>query len=185
MSEGFWGRQAAFIKKLSRKDQIVLLGGLILIAAVIVSLTPNMAPAKKPSQEGPGEISSQEYCKWLEDKLEDILELVPGVGKVKAMITLDGEIGKEIAYNETNSHSSSGDASSKTSEQSTVTKEAVLERDGTTTTPYIVSDKYPVAVSAIIAAEGAGDPVIQELITDAVIKSMNIPAHRIKVMPRK
>ncbi|MDR2519852.1 MAG: hypothetical protein LBC69_02175 [Eubacteriaceae bacterium] len=182
MSGGFWGRQADFYKKLKTKDKIALLVALALCSFLAISLSDTLAKPKEKSQASA--MTTKQYQEDLENRIASFLSNIQGAGKVDVIITLDGEMAKDIAYNETSTQSSSTDAYSRVSEQATTTREVVLERDGTASSPYIITDKYPKAIGAIVAAQGASDPIICEYITDAVMASLNVPAHRIKVLPR-
>jgi len=183
MTEGFLSRKPAFFQKLKTKDKIVLLCSIALLAILLISISDSFAGLTKAETSTKG-MTTQEYREDLETRLSEFLSQIKGVGKVSVFITLEGELSKDIAFNETSSQSSSSDSSQRISEQTTTTREVVYEKDGSGSSPFILTDKYPQAVGALIAAQGADDPAIREQITQAVIAALDVPAHKVNVLTR-
>lgn len=91
------------------------------------------------------------------------------------MITLEGEVMKEIAYNETTNASAT---------QTSASKDAILVKDSNGTTPYIVKEKYPAVVGVVVVAQGADNATVKYYIIEAVKAALNIGSHKIVVIPK-
>jgi len=171
-------------KNFSAKDKIVIIAALILIGILLVSISGLFTSKASTNKSVSTEFNAANYKDNLELQLKNTLSLVSGVGKVDVMITLEGEVNKEIAYNETTSGSSSSDTSTRSSEQTTISKDAIMVKDGSATTPYTVEDKYPEVVGVIIVAEGGSNSQTKANIIDAVKTALGIPSYKIVVLPK-
>lgn len=139
----------------------------------------------KDKKETSKELSSSEYKLSLEKSIEETLSKVSGVGNVKVTITLDGEIEKNIAYNESNSTSTSGSGDANTNDSSNSSKDAVMVRDGSNESPFTTKDKYPEVVGVVIVASGAGNKTVQYYITKSVEALLSLPSYKVVVLPSK
>jgi len=155
--------------------------GLVLVAFPLLFNSDSIDSTTKTEKQQ--QQDAQVYKEDLEQRLTDILTNVDGVGQVKVMVTLDGENSKSIAYNETTSGSSSTDNTSRSSEQTTVSKDAVLVKEGTETSPYTLEDKYPQVLGVVVVADGAQNVYVKSYITNAVKTALNISAHKVVVLP--
>lgn len=160
---------------------IILLIGLFLI--FLSSLFPSSSDNK--NEKNRESISSSEYKLSLEKSIEDTLSKVSGVGDVKVTITLDGEVERDIAYNETNSSSSSLDNSKNTNENNTSSKDAVMVRNGSSESPFTTKDNYPGVVGVVIVASGANNKTVQYYITKSVEALLELPSYKVVVLPSK
>ena len=122
--------------------------------------------------------------------MEDTLECVEGVGKVKVMLTLKSSEresggkgqarGKE---NEITEEDSKG--GSRVSEDRSLSHTSIYEQksDGTQT-PYVSKEMAPEIEGMVIAADGGDDPVVVKNLTEAVQALFGVEAHKIKIMKR-
>ena len=164
--------------KLPAKQQllILLLAGILLV--VVVSPVPDQkdpeigtgAGQEETETEG-GEAAEQQYERLLEKRVEDTLECVEGVGKVKVMLTLksseDSKGGSRVSEDRSLSHTSIYEQKS----------------DGTQT-PYVSKEMAPEIEGMVIAADGGDDPVVVKNLTEAVQALFGVEAHKIKIMKR-
>lgn len=172
-------------KNFSAKDKIVIIAALILFGVLLVSISGIFTSGTSSTDNtAPSAFNAAQYKDNLEKQLENTLSQVNGVGKVDVMITLEGEVNKEIAYNETTSGSSTKDTSSRISEQTTVSKDAIMIKDGSATTPYTVEDKYPSVVGVVIVAEGGNNSLTKSNIINAVKTALGVPSYKIVVLPK-
>lgn len=174
---------SSFISKLLNKNNkfalpamVAALGIILILASNIIFSGSTKQTPKKETNEVMG--SANEYKKDLEKTIKEGLSTVKGVGKVNVVITLSGETSKEIAYNETTTKSTGA-----ATEQSTVTKDAILIKDGNTSSPYTVEGSYPEVTGIMVVAQGANDPTIEYYITQSVKTLLNLPSHKIIVLP--
>lgn len=182
--------------KLPAKQQllILLLAGILLV--VVVSPVPDQkdpeigtgAGQEETETEG-GEATEQQYERLLEKRVEDTLECVEGVGKVKVMLTLKSSEEKVVEKdsqreeNEITEEDSKG--GSRVSEDRSLSHTSIYEQksDGTQT-PYVSKEMVPEIEGMVIAADGGNDPVVVKNLTEAVQALFGVEAHKIKIMKR-
>lgn len=118
----------------------------------------------------------------LEDRLENILQSINGVGKVKVLLKYSESSTVVAMYNETSSESSTeendGDGSKKNVTESESKKEIVYSDENKPITEKII---MPVIEGAIITAEGAANGNIKSSIVSAVEAITGLAVHKIQV----
>ena len=114
--------------------------------------------------------------------MEDTLECVEGVGKVKVMITLKSSEEKVVEKDITEEDRKGG---SRVSEDRSLSHTSIYEQksDGTQT-PYVSKEMVPEIEGMVIAADGGDDPVVVKNLTEAVQALFGVEAHKIKIMKR-
>ena len=121
----------------------------------------------------------------LESNLEDILETINGVGKVKVLIKYSESSTVVAMYNETISESitkeNDGNGGSKDVKESENKKEIVYTDENGTNKPITEKVVMPVIEGAIITAQGASDANIKTSIVSAVEAVTGLPVHKIQV----
>lgn len=126
------------------------------------------------------------YAASLEEKLENILADMSGVGKVKVMITLETseervvEKDEPIARNNTTENDSSGGTRSVYEVDSG--QETVYESLEAGEIPYVSKIIMPRIAGVVIVAEGAGTGNITKNITEIVQALFDLEAHKVKVV---
>ena len=121
----------------------------------------------------------------LEKELEDILETINGVGKVKVLIKYS-ESSKIVAmYNETNSENkteeNTGDGETKSTTEKETKKEIAYSDENGDSKPITERVVMPVIEGAIITAQGASDANIKSFIVSAVEAVTGLAVHKIQV----
>ncbi|MEL7569146.1 MAG: hypothetical protein AAGU14_01150 [Eubacteriaceae bacterium] len=119
------------------------------------------------------------YKAELTSDLCSILSKIDGVGKVNVMITFNTDTNTEVVYNIKETSSSSSQNSSNT----TISKDAVMMKDGNVNMPYTIKNEIPEIKGVLIVAQGAEDENIKKKIKDAVVTVLKIPAYRAVVLP--
>lgn len=121
----------------------------------------------------------------LEAKLEDILESINGVGKVKVLIKYSESSTVVAMYNETTSESTSkennGDGGSKDVTETENKKEIVYTEEDGKSKPITEKVVMPVIEGAIITAQGAENANIKSSIVSAVEAVTGLAVHKIQV----
>lgn len=121
----------------------------------------------------------------LEGKLEDILESINGVGKVKVLIKYSESSTIVAMYNETISESTTkendGDGGSKDVKETENKKEIVYTDEDGTNKPITEKVVMPVIEGAIITAQGAGNANVKASIVSAVEAVTGLAVHKIQV----
>lgn len=183
---------------LMKKDRLVilLLGGiLLLVIAVPVSdgsksedSAGTGAGSGTNVSGGSGELGTEEYAAYLEEKLADTLARVEGVGRTSVMVTLESS-GEKVVEKDTESGSESvqetdSQGGSRTTESSTSTRSTVYSGadTGASGEPYVTKQLSPAVEGVVVIAEGGDNAVTVQNITEAVQALFEIDTHKIKVM---
>ena len=127
---------------------------------------------------------------YLEEKLEDILSAMYGVGKVKVMITLSssGEkvIAKDIPLERSNIVENDSSGGNRSTNEMYSREETVYSTtaDGEKI-PYVIKENCAVVEGVSVVAEGGGNVLIQKNISEVIQALFGIDEHKIKVVKMK
>lgn len=121
----------------------------------------------------------------LEEKLENILSNIEGVGSVKVFINYSESSETVAMYNE-NSKTSTTEEIDKSGgtrkvEQTDSQKEVIYQEQNGTKTPIVQKTVEPKIEGAIITAKGAGDINVKTSIIQAVEAATGLATHKIQV----
>ena len=120
----------------------------------------------------------------LENRLENILESINGVGKAKVLIKYSESSSVVAVYNETKSESTTQEndgSSNKDVKQTESKKEVAYTDENGKNTPITEKVIMPVIEGAIITAQGAGNANIKASIVSAVEAVTGLATHKIQV----
>ena len=119
----------------------------------------------------------------LEQKLEEVLSGIKGVGKVRVSVTLASGSRTEYAVNASTtvneSEESDADGSTRNTSQ-TVSSDTVVFEDNDNS-PVVVQETRAKVQGVLIVAEGGGNTEVDSQITAAVSALLDIPVHKITV----
>ena len=121
----------------------------------------------------------------LEQKLENILESINGVGKVKVLIKYSETSSVVAMYNETISESitkeSDGDGGNKDVKETENKKEIVYTDENGENKPITEKVVMPVIEGAVVTAQGAGNTNVKASIVSAMEAVTGLAVHKIQV----
>lgn len=178
----------------------ILIGVLGLLLILVANTWPKneatpapaqpVSPAKTQVKSTPtSDVASLEN--WLELRLSQVLQQIDGIGDVSVSVTLASGPEYQYAVNQ------------KTDKREITEKD---ERGGTRTTternedgqlvlvqqvdtgkqqPLVVKEMRPLIKGVLVVATGARDARVREELTHAVQTVLDIPAYKIKVLPKK
>lgn len=148
--------------KLNEKQRQILLVFLIGILLVVIA-----APTRERGEDDTEEKSKTDtadfaYEEALENKLEQVLMQIEGVGKAEVMLTFTASSEKIVEKDENST---------------------VYERpsDGGEM-PYVVREIHPRPRGILVIAEGGGNAVTEKNIREAVQALFGVEAHKIRIM---
>ena len=130
---------------------------------------------------------SNTYITEMENKLENVLRKVSGIGEVDVMLTLKASKEqvtlKDSPYTQESLNEVDGEGGSRTDssvkrEESTV----LVTTENGKSEPYIIQELEPDVEGVVVIAEGGDDADIQIEIMEAAEVLFNVPAHKVKVM---
>jgi len=160
-----------------KKDQLLILVLVGLLLAVIA-----IPSEQKEKEEEKGKLVKEtaaeeeklveaiDYESQMEQRLEEILSQVEGVGKVRVMLTFEGSgqkiVEKDRSYSEDSSQ-----------------EETVFEELGSNErSPYITSETNPQVEGILVIAQGGGNSRVKQEILEAAQALFGIEPHKIKIM---
>ncbi|WP_317890218.1 stage III sporulation protein AG [Paenibacillus sabuli] len=125
----------------------------------------------------------------LEERLEEMLAKIVGVGAVDVMITVESTeetiIERNVNQSQQTTEETDRDGGKRRIASYTKDGQVVLyELDGQQT-PIVTKRINPTIRGILIVARGAEHPTVKKLILDAVQKGYNVPEHRISIVPSK
>ena len=122
-------------------------------------------------------VSTEEYCRKMEEKLKVILENTEGVGKAKVMITLKSSSEKIVLMEEKESIKTENDNESSSTDKS---YENTVVLDGSEY-PYVIKENEPVVSGVYVVAEGGNNSEVVLKITNIIKSLFGLEAHKIFV----
>ena len=177
---------------------IIVLAGIFLL---VLSL-PQEESAKKEKRENQQEVSSAEtgdanqiwnmvdsYAREQEQKVEEILAAVEGVGEVDVMVTMAASEEKVMLKDAENKQDTTQEqddnGGSRIQTNSSLQEETILVQQEEGEVPYIVELQSPEIEGIVVVAQGAGTGKTDTEIIEAIVALFPIETHKIKVMKMK
>ncbi|MDI3279777.1 MAG: stage III sporulation protein AG [Bacillota bacterium] len=210
MSEpvGFWGRLESWLRSQGGEKTgpprwaLLALGALgvclLLLGGGFPRPGQSMAPpALPPSEAGVGgqrldsageELPGVEYERAYEERLNRLLSLVEGAGRVWVEGYLETgplyEYAEKVRQSErTTQEQSEGSQGRVTSEKTRETEVVTVRDDGLRQErPVVVVRKEPRIRGVVVVAEGARRPAVRARLIQAVQAALALPPHRIQVL---
>lgn len=154
------------------------------------NINQNISEPENGSEEALGEDDEAYMVSRLEQRLEDILSSMSGVGKVKVMVTLasgrEKIIAKDIPLERNNiieNDSSGGNRS--TSEMYSQEETVYSTTSQGEKIPYVIKENYAKVEGVSVVAEGGDNALIQKNISEVIQALFGIEEHKIKVVKMK
>lgn len=184
---------------------IGLVGAALILASSFIKMKPVTPPAgdgavppgdgDKPAQQetflGAGESKDDPFAEietQLDIRLKEMLEKIAGVGTVDVMATVDSTEETVVQLNEKKTQQIT-DETDKNGAKRHITD---VTQDGQVVLYEVSGGKSPIVVKKIkprlrgvlIVAKGAGNATVRRMISEAVASGLDVPIHRVSVMPR-
>ena len=176
-------------KELIRNLFILLIIGIILIILADVFIQGNNDDISNSYSENEYKNSLMEekdYALILEEKLEDILSQLKGVGSVKVMITLEDTVEKVPAFNTTTNNETTNEIDSQGGTREIVREDMTIQVVTNTEGSVIVlKEVKPTVKGVIVIAEGAEDLEVKEKLYEAVKTVLGIPGNKVEIYASK
>lgn len=190
-------------EKLLRKENMivfVLLGILLLVIAIPLEGDKKEQVEEKEKKEDDNEeekITQEvlqddnlEYCLQLEQRIEELLSQMDGVGKVHAMVTLVSSkeliVEKDEPVSRSTVTESDGSGGTRSTNESSFEYETIYKTDEEgNKIPYVIKKIEPQIQGITVVAQGGGNALVQKNISEVLEALFHVEAHKIKVVKMK
>lgn len=119
---------------------------------------------------------SNEYCTYLEQRVEDVVSSIEGAGKVKVMITIAETTEYVYAQNQNGTKKTNKDSENSDSKSDYV----IIEKDNNDS-GLLVKTFEPKIRGVAIVCEGGNNPTVQQQIYSTVSAVLNVSTARISI----
>ncbi|MGM9927365.1 MAG: stage III sporulation protein AG [Bacillus sp. (in: firmicutes)] len=141
------------------------------------------------SKKNDAENTMEEYERNYEAQIKEALEAISGVKDVTVVVNLEAT--EEKVYEKNNvtqkqiTDETDREGGKRTVEDSSKDEQIVIIRDGEKEVPIVQQTKKPSVRGVLVVAQGADNITVKKWIVEAVTKVLDIPSHRVAVMPKK
>ena len=130
------------------------------------------------------------YAGYWEERLEDALRYVDGVGQVRVLITMKESehkiVGKDGPEEYSNTDETDAAGGSRTIEESRIEKSTIYTVDENgRNVPYVIKTISPTVEGVVVIAQGAQMQSVQDNIIEAIQVLFDIDANKIKIVKMK
>ena len=134
--------------------------------------------------------TSAAYAGYWEERLEDALRYVDGVGQVRVLITMKESehkiVGKDGPEEFSNTDETDAAGGSRTIEESRIEKSTIYTVDENgRNVPYVIKTISPTVEGVVVIAQGADMQGVQDNIIEAIQVLFDIDANKIKIVKMK
>lgn len=123
-----------------------------------------------------------------EQELEKMLNKIQGVSEAEVMVNLDSTnvhvYEKNLIKGSQTTEESDQHGGDRTVEDQTEESQVVLVRQGDREVPLLVQTKKPEVRGVFVIAKGADQKTVENWIVESVSRVLDVPTHRISVMPK-
>lgn len=131
----------------------------------------------------------QDYEEKFENQLKTALEDMTGVGEVTVLVNVEATERKVYESNAVlkNQITSETDkqGGKRTVEDQSKDEQLVIVRDGDKEIPIISETRKPDIKGVLIVAKGADNIQVKKWIIEAVTRALDVPSHKVSVVPKK
>jgi stage III sporulation protein AG len=167
-------------KELPDRKRNIILCIIGAIALLIIVVSELFTGEDIPSPQENRSEYAEDYIERTEKELCSILEDIDGAGRVEVMITLESCYENVYAKG----HSTQKDVDD-SGEQSQLTEEYVIVKNGSGTEECLVVKVYePVVKGVAVVAEGADNAQVKKAITETVCALFDISSNKVSVIKK-
>lgn len=131
----------------------------------------------------------QDLEKSFEKDLKQMLEKIQGVSEVDVLVNLDSTniqiYEKNLIRGQQTTDESDKSGGERKVEDHTEESQVVLIRQGDQEVPLLVQTKKPEVRGVFVVAKGVDHATVKMWVTESVSKVLDVPTHRVSVMPKK
>ena len=135
-------------------------------------------------------LRQREIMKYiLQNEMKEALEMIAGVEDVKVVIYVDATEKKEFERNKVTqkqvTEETDQEGGKRVVEDTSVDEQLVIIKDGDKEGPIVSQTIKPKVSGVLVVAKGAENIQVKKWIIEAVTRALDVPSHRVSVMPKK
>ncbi len=166
---------------LDKKTIIILSVGIVAVVFLFIS----ELDFDKEDKNKDTEISDEEYCEYLENKIKNFIEKIDGAGKTEVIITLSETTEYIYATDDRDVKKNNNN-----SDDSTIEKDYVIIENNNNDAGLLIKTIEPKVRGVAVSCEGGDDIKVQQQIYSTIeailnIKSSNISIAKLSVKENK
>ena len=168
------------------KDFLAARGKMLIVCVLVLVILVIFASSLKPKStsetssnlaKGETSFGSLEYSRELENRLEQVLSAIEGVGKVEVFVLVEASPKVEYLKEESSSTNKDGQTSSQTS--------VFEQRNGSETCPVVTVEFTPKVIGVLVVATGAKDIKLKTTLINAVSSVLSVKVSNVEVLEGK
>lgn len=130
-----------------------------------------------------------DYEKMYENQIKEALDSIAGVDDASVVVNVDATEKKVLQKNTTTQSQTTDETDreggKRVVEDASKEEQLVIIREGDKEVPIIIETKKPAIRGVLIVAKGAENIQVKKMIIEAVTRALDVPSHRVSVMPKK
>ncbi|WP_338451669.1 stage III sporulation protein AG [Niallia oryzisoli] len=131
----------------------------------------------------------EEYEQAYETRIKEALDAIVGVSDVTVVVNVDSTEEKVLETN-TKTQTQVTDETDREGgkrkvEDTSTDEQLVIIQDGEKEVPIVIETKKPEIRGVLVVAKGAENIQVKKWIKEAVTRSLDVPEHRVSVLPKK
>lgn len=131
----------------------------------------------------------QEYEQAYEAQLKDALDAIVGVSDVSVVVNVDATERQVYEKNKTGqtqvTDETDREGGKRKVEDQSSDEQLVIVQNGEKEVPVVVETKKPEIRGVLVVAKGADNIQVKKWIIEAVTRSLDVPSHKVAVLPKK
>ncbi|PTX53921.1 stage III sporulation protein AG [Melghirimyces profundicolus] len=139
-------------------------------------------------KSGNEKITMKEYEEMYESQLSEVLNNIVGVDDVSVMVNLDSSeekvLEKDVRQSEQFTDEKDKSGGTRKIRQDNTDEKVVLQQNGDGQQPIVVKKLKPKVRGVLVVAKGAENLKVKAAMIEAIQRLMDVPIHRISVMPK-
>ncbi|MCA0147657.1 stage III sporulation protein AG [Rossellomorea vietnamensis] len=133
--------------------------------------------------------SMRDYEDRYENQLKEALDQIVGVSDVYVVVNVEATESKVYEKNESTKTQSTDEEDKEGGKRSIEDKsreeEIVIVNNGDKEVPIVKETKKPKVTGVLVVAKGADNIQIKKWIIEAVTRALDVPSHRVSVLPKQ
>ncbi len=129
------------------------------------------------------------YENQYENQLKEALDQIVGVSEVTVVVNVESTEAKIFEKNHSTQKQTTNETDTEGGkrkiEDQTTDEQIVITQDGEKEVPVISQTNKPKVSGVLVVAKGADNIQIKKWIIEAVTRALDVPSHRVAVMPKK